>query len=246
MKEQAYAVLSAVYDRLTDKDLYEKWKNRTAEVLSGYPHLRSGIDAACGSGFFTIAQKKCGYKVIGVDFCEEMLVKARENCDRENLIIQFLRQDMAALKVFEKVDYITVINDGVSYLDDRSLKLAFKNFYKALNDGGIVYFDFSTEYRLKNVIGNNVFAEDYDDLTFLWFNELQTDRIKMDMTIFTKGKEGYTRTDESHVQYIRPLETVISALIEAGFEKVAPCAFFGGEIKPDTERIEIVAEKRKK
>ena len=40
--------------------------------------------------------------------------------------------------------------------------------------------------------------------------------------------------------------TVISALTEAGFEKITPCAFFGGEIKPDTERIEIVAEKRKK
>ena len=50
MKEKANAVLSAVYDRLTDKELYEKWKDRSVEVLSSYPRLKSGIDAACGSG----------------------------------------------------------------------------------------------------------------------------------------------------------------------------------------------------
>ena len=243
MNEKAYVVLSEVYDRLTDKDLYEKWRDRSVEILSSFPHLKSGIDAACGSGFFTIAQKKHGYKVVGVDFCEEMLVKARANCDREKLNIPFFRQDMSALKVFEKVDYITVINDGVSYLDNNALLRAFKNFYKALNKGGIVYFDFSTEYRLRNLIGNNVFAEDYDDLTFLWFNKLDGDMIKMDMTIFSKIGDGYVRADENHVQYIRSLSFVETALREAGFEKITACSFFGGEISPETERIEIIAEK---
>ena len=245
MNGNAYSVLSAVYDRLIDEELYKKWKNRTVEVLSSYPHLRSGIDAACGSGFFTIVQKKCGYNVIGVDFCEEMLVKARENSDREKLNILFLRQNMSSLKVIEKVDYITVINDGVSYLDDKELSRAFASFYKALNKGGILYFDFSTEYRLREIIGNNVFAEDYDDLTFLWFNSLSGNSINMDMTIFTKTGETYTRTDESHVQYIRSLDAVTSALKSVGFENVTACAFLGGEIGEKTERIEIVAEKRK-
>ena len=243
MSRNAYTAVSAVYDRLTDKKLYEKWKDRSVEVLSAYPRLKRGLDVACGSGFFTIAQKKAGYNVVGVDFSEEMLSKARENCDREKLNIPFLRQDMAALKVFEKVDYITVINDGVSYLDDKSLTRAFKSFYKALNSGGILYFDFSTEYRLKNVIGNNVFAEDYDDLTFLWFNELRCDSVKMDITVFLKEGEKYVRSDETQIQFIRSLSSIKEELIKAGFEKIKACAFFGGDITPETERIEIVAEK---
>ena len=145
MKQNAYTILSEIYDRLTDNELYERWKDRSLKVLSAYPHLRSGIDAACGSGFFTIAQKKAGYKVTGVDFCREMLDKAQANALKENLNITFLEQDIANLKVFEKVDYITVINDGLNYISNEKLEKAFRNFYKALNAGGIVYFDFSTE-----------------------------------------------------------------------------------------------------
>lgn len=243
MSGKAYSVISAVYDRLTDQTLYEKWKDRSLEVLSAYPHLRCGLDVACGSGFFTIAQKKAGYNVIGVDFSEEMLVKARANSDREKLNIPFLLQDMSALKVLDKVDYITVINDGISYLDDRSLVRAFKSFYTALKKGGVLYFDFSTEYRLKNVIGNNVFAEDYDDLTFLWFNELKEGSVKMDITVFLKNGDKYDRYDETQIQYFRPLSMVQNALENVGFKKISACSFFGGDIQGNTERIEIIAEK---
>ena len=243
MSGKAYSVLSAIYDRLTDKDLYEKWKDRSVEVLSSYPHLRSGIDAACGSGFFTIAQKKAGYDVIGVDICEEMLVEAQKNAFEEKLNVSFYRQDMTNLKVFKKYDYVTVVNDGLNYLDDASVLKAFRSFYNALNFGGVVYFDFSTPYRLKTVLGNNVFAEDYDDLTFLWFNEFSGDRIKMDMTVFKKEGKLYSREDESHVMYAHDREFFTEALKKAGFKKITACAFFGGEITPETERIEMIAEK---
>ena len=243
MSGKAYSVLSTIYDRLTDKDLYEKWKDRSLKVLKSYPLLKTGADVACGSGFFTIAEKKAGYKVVGVDVCREMLFKAQENAIKEGADVNFIEQDATKLKLFEKVDFITVINDGINYIPTEKLRETFTAFYKALNAGGIVYFDFSTEYRLKNVIGNNVFAEDYEDLTFLWFNEFSGDKIKMDMTVFEKRGSSYVRFDESHVQFLHSLSKMEDALKVAGFSAVRSCAFFGGEIKPDTERIEIVAEK---
>ena len=246
MSGKAYSMLSAVYDRLTDKALYEKWKDRSLAVLSSYPNLRSGIDAACGSGFFTIAQKKAGYKVTGVDVSREMLFVAQANAIKAGADITFIEQDISALKVFDKVDYITVVNDGVNYIPSDKLKKAFVDFFKALNVGGVLYFDFSTEFRLKNVIGNNVFAEDYEDLTFLWFNEFKGDRVGMDMTVFRKNGEVYDRYDESHVQYVHSLETIKSLLSEAGFKNVRACAFLGGDVNETTERIEIIAEKRAK
>ena len=233
MSGKAYSVLSAIYDRLTDKDLYEKWKDRTVEVLSSYRDLRCGIDAACGSGFFTIAEKMAGY-----------VVEAQKNAIANKLNISFYKQDITKLKVFKKYDFVTVVNDGLNYLDDASVKKAFKSFYGALKTGGVVWFDFSTPYRLKNVLGNNVFAEDYDDLTFLWFNEYLGDRIKMDMSVFTKHGDTYSRADENHVMYSHSEEFFVSALKEAGFKTVGSCAFLGGEITPETERIEITAEKR--
>ena len=243
MREKAYSVLSTIYDRLIDKDLYEQWKDRSLKVLKSYPDLKTGADVACGSGFFTIAQRKAGYKVVGVDVCKEMLFKAQLNALKEGLDINFIEQDAVRLKLFEKVDYITVINDGLNYIADQDLLKTFKNFYGSLNPFGVLYFDFSTKYRLKNVIGNNVFAEDYDDLTFLWFNELNGDKINMDMTVFYKNGANYVRRDESHVQFMHDLCFIESSLKAAGFSTVTARDFSGGDISPTTERIEIIAVK---
>lgn len=243
MSGKAYSVLATIYDRLTDKDLYIKWKDRSLKVLASYPFLRTGADVACGSGFFTVAQKKAGYNVTGVDVCPEMLVEAQKNAIKEGVNVNFLCRDMTELKLFGKVDYITVINDGLNYIPNEKLPKTFKNFYNNLNDGGILYFDFSTEYRLKNLLGNNVFAEDYDDLTFLWFNEFSGDSIKMNMTLFIKNGDKYDRSDEDHVQFVHTLDFLKKELAAAGFKKVIACEFFGGDIKDTSERIEIIAEK---
>ena len=243
MSGKAYSVLADIYDALTDEELYIKWKNRVLEVLAAYPRFKRGLDVACGSGFFTVAEKKAGYSVTGVDFSREMLEKAQENALKENLSINFIESDMSELKVFEKVDFITVVNDGVNYVSDEKLKKAFSKFYNALNDGGVLYFDFSTAYRLENVIGNNVFAEDYDDMTFLWFNAFKGDRVEMDMTVFKRSGGQYLRFDESHVQYVHTLDFIEKTLYSVGFKRVVAKEFLAEDVKDTTERIEIIAEK---
>ena len=68
-------------------------------------------------------------------------------------------------------------------------------------------------------MGNNLFADDGEDITYLWFNTLKEDRVDMDITVFTLGADGkYTRADERQTQYIHSEQTVISALESAGFE----------------------------
>ena len=127
--------------------------------------------------------------------------------------------------------------------EDKTFSFPIRVYYEDTDAGGIVYFDFSTEYRLKNILGNNVFAEDYDDLTFLWFNEFKGETIKMDMTIFEKKGGLYERFDEQHTQYVHTLDFMRRSLYSAGFSKVIAENFFGGDVTDTTERIEIIAEK---
>ena len=150
---------------------------------------------------------------------------------------------MTCLKSFNKVDFLTIVNDGVNYSSPEDLKRAFKAFYKTLNVGGVLFFDFSTEYKLRNVIGNNLFAEDYDDLTYVWFNKLCDTYIEMDLSVFLKVGDLYEKREESHVQYIHTLDFMVDSLKEVGFADVKPSAFLGGEIAPDPLRIEILAVK---
>jgi len=241
--EKAYSALSAVYERLTADDDYRKWAEHVVDVLDKNAQGPLGFDLACGSGYFTRAEKRAGYDVTGVDVSEEMLVEAQNACLKDGINISFLRQDMTCLKSFNKVDFLTIINDGVNYVSPERLKKAFTAFYKQLKVEGILFFDFSTEYKLRNVIGNNMFGEDYDDLTYLWFNKLSGDTIEMDISLFTRVGEFYEKREERHVQYIHTLEFIVSSLKAAGFKDVRANAFMGGIITPETQRIEILAVK---
>ncbi len=243
MAEKAYVCLSTVYEKLQSGLLYEKWGERVISILKENAKGKVGIDLACGSGHFTILEKKAGFQVTGVDNCIEMLQIAEQNASKENLKIDFLRQDMTCLKTFQKVDFVTIINDGVNYVDKIGLKKAFKSVYSALNKGGIFAFDFSTRYKLENIIGNNLFGEDYEDLAYLWFNKLVGDTVEMDISLFIKKGEMFEKQEEEHVQYIHDLEFIEELLKSVGFKSVSACAHFGGKIEKTTERIEILAIK---
>ena len=44
---------------------------------------------------------------------------------------------MSALKVFQRVDFVTIINDGVNYLTKDRLEKTFKSIYKCLSKDGL-------------------------------------------------------------------------------------------------------------
>ncbi len=243
MAEKAYVCLSTVYEKLQKGDLYDRWGERVIKALKENALGKDGIDLACGSGHFTILEKKAGFNVIGVDNCLEMLQIAKQNAQNENLKIDFLRQDMTCLKTFQKVDFVTIINDGVNYVDKLGLKKAFKSVYSALKKGGVFLFDFSTRYKLEKIIGNNLFGEDYEELSYLWFNKLKEDKIEMEISLFLKKGDLYEKKEEEHVQYIHDLDFIEKSLLEVGFKSVSACAHFGGEIDKTTDRIEILAVK---
>ncbi|MDE6868794.1 MAG: class I SAM-dependent methyltransferase, partial [Clostridia bacterium] len=116
------------------------------------------------------------------------------------------------------------------------LKTAFSRVYSCLKKGGVFIFDVSSPYKLKNLIGNNLFAEDNEDLTYLWFNKLDGDRVIMDLTFFERQGEKYLRSDERHVQYIHEEDELCAALNGAGFS-VQTEGHLG---KDKTERINFI------
>ena len=64
-------------------------------------------------------------------------------------------------------------------------------------------FDISSEYKLKNLLADNTFADDGEDVSWLWFNTFKGDRVEMDISVFTKQADGsYKRADESQTQFV--------------------------------------------
>ncbi len=110
------------------------------------------------------------------------------------------------------------MNDCLNYVPQSKLKTAFSRVAASLKKGGVFVFDVSSETKLREIVGNNLFGEDREEITYLWFNKLGEDSVTMDLTIFERRQDGtYARYDERHVQYIHSEEGIIGALSGAGF-----------------------------
>ena len=243
MIEKAYSALSTVYENLICDDDYLAWAEMVVETIKNNANGTIGLDLACGSGYFTRALKRAGFKVTGVDVSPEMLTVAKQKCQQEGLNVEFLCQDVKKLKSFQKVDFVTIINDGVNYLSAKDLEKALKAIKSALKPNGLLFFDFSTEYKLRHVLGNNLFGEDREDVTYLWFNTLNDDSVKMDLSFFFKDGDKYIKREETHLQYIHTLTDILNLLEKLGYKSVIAQKHMGGEIKNDTQRIQIIAKR---
>ncbi len=243
---QLFSVISEFYEysMKNNCDYYYKWAQYILNKIKSYTNGKTGIDAACGSGFFTRAIKKAGYNVIGVDISEEMLNSAITECRKEGLSVTFLKGDISTLRSFEKNDFITVINDGINYLPPHKLNSAFKSFNKCLKRGGVLHFDISSPYKLTKLIGNETFCEDEEDYSYIWFNKLIQDRVEMDLSVFTKDGNHYIKKECSAVEYIHTPENITKLLTTNFFDVVSVEGNLGETLTKQSERINITAIKK--
>lgn len=233
-----YNVFADYYNRLIDCD-YDKW----SQFLIDRGCAGKGIDLACGTGnvTFRLAQKGC--TMIGIDLSESMLAVAESK--KTNVKNPMFRcQDMTQFTATDKVNFVSCVCDGINYVAPTDVEKVFANVFGCLQDGGIFVFDVSSAYKLKNILGNNFFYQDEDDLTYFWTNSLKKDRVVMDLTFFIKSGKQYQRFDERHTQYIYAEAQLCDLLKKAGFSSVQTFAdYTDGKVKDNTQRIVFCAVK---
>lgn len=234
-----YGCLAAYYDRLmTDFD-YKGYLELLGRELSG----SEGVDLCCGSGRITVALAKSGKKMTGVDLSGEMLGEAAKNARAAGVKPLFVQSDATSFRPQHDVDFITCVCDGVNYIKPKNLAVFFENAACFLKKGGKLVFDISSEYKIKKVIADNVFFEDYDDLTYLWSNTPFSGGVKMELTFFIRGNDGkYTKQTEEHTQYAHTQSAIESALKDRFSFKAYDFATMG-KVNQKTVRIIWVCER---
>lgn len=239
--DRSYSALGGKFEYLNSDCDYEKWSQYLIRTLNGLNAGACGADVGCGNGYFTRALHKSGRDVCGVDISPEMLTKARELASSEGVRAEFLLGDITKLKLIKKVDFIVAINDCLNYVPPERLAAAFSRVRANLKKGGAFVFDVSSEYKLKNVLADNLFAEDLDEITYLWFNKFDGEKVVMDITVFTSAGDGlFKRQDERHIQYVHRTEDVKAALASCGFEVLRIEGHMGEELKDDSLRINFI------
>jgi len=209
---KAYGILGDYYDRLMSGYDYEGMFRYIISSVKG----RKGLDLACGTGKLTAELQYNGYTMTGLDISVNMLNKATERARCRGLIIPFIQGDINNLEIQSEYDFITATCDALNYVEPDNLNCFFRVIGESLKADGILIFDFSSKYKLNTVIGDNVFYEDYEDLTYIWTNKKKEKSVEMNLVFFVKEKDNYIRYEENHIQYIHNLDEIKEHIINSG------------------------------
>ena len=244
-----YTGFSEVYDELMDNVDYEQWARDYAALMAGCGISRGRVcECACGTGSLTIPLQRLGYTMTGVDLSQDMLWIASQKARDAGVPIPFIRQDMRNLRLHRQMDAVLATCDGVNYLlTDADAMAFFTAALQALRPGGALLFDVSTPWKLQNTLGQQLFCEDREDVTYLWQNHYseKTQQVSMRLCIFQRQPDGlYRRIDEEQKQRAHTAENLTFLLQEVGFTDVR---VYGNTPpappRPDTQRWHFTARK---
>lgn len=209
------------------------------------------VDLGCGTGTFSEMLYEEGFDVIGIDSSEAMLEKAMEKREQSGSEILYLQQDMRELSLYSTVGTVVSVCDCINYiLEEDELLQVFSLVNNYLYPGGVFLFDFNTDYKYREIIGDTVIAENREDCSFIWENYYDVEeRInEYDLTMFLK-REGdlFERVTETHLQRGYQPEEIQRLLEQAGFKVLLlRDADDEGEVRENSERVYVVAKEQMK
>ena len=203
----------------------------------------SGFQAESGGG--------SGLRHRHVDNSEEMLGIAMEKKVESGSEILYLHQDMRELDLYSTVGTVISVCDSVNYiLEEEELLQVFRLVNNYLYPGGIFIFDFNTDYKYREVIGNTTIAENREDCSFIWENyyDPEEEINEYDLTIFVQ-EEGDTfhRFTETHLQRGYTVGQMRTLVEQSGLKILEIMDSDTGEAVTETsERVYIVAKEQQK
>ncbi len=246
----SYGIFSSVYDILTENVEYEKIAHKVCSLLH-----ENGVDGGllldlgCGTGTLSFLLEKTGYDVIGVDASEDMLMVANEKKYDEDSSSLFLCQKAEELDLFGTINCAVSCLDTINHIDSlNKVEKAISLVSLFMEMNGIFIFDMNTPYKHENVLSNNTFIYDMDEVYCAWQNTLDKENKKtnIDLDFFIKNEddECYERYSESFSEYIYEIEDILSIIKKCGFTLISMNDDYSDKpVDENTERITFVCKK---
>jgi ubiquinone/menaquinone biosynthesis C-methylase UbiE len=219
-----YNIFADFYDEL----MYDvDYKKRTSYLMKLFKKYGSAptllLDAACGTGGFSNEFASRGVEVIGADMSEEMLNIARNSAMEKGNDILFLCQKLEELDLYGTVDGAVCCLDSLNHITGyNTFCKAIKRISLFLEKDKLFIFDLNTEYKHREILGDNVFVMDRESVYCVWANQFNPKNNKTDIMLdfFVKENDNYSRFSEEFSERAYTSEQIEKALQKAGLEIV--------------------------
>ena len=244
-----YGMLAPFYDAFNGDIDYESWADFITDILKRYGKVKPelGLDLGCGTGNMSFAMADRGFDVIGVDSSVGMLNAAQQKMFESGKRILLLNQNMQEIDLYGTIDCAVCVLDGINHLaNENEVKQTFAKVSLFMNKGGAFVFDVNTIYKHKNVLADNVFVYEPENVYCVWQNNYNEKDNSVDISLdFFEEEDGvYYRSSENFTEKAYELSDIKNWLEESGFEVIGIYDDMTTDaVKPDSERAVFLARK---
>lgn len=229
MNDNYYNNFSYYYDDLTKNVDYKKRASYFHEIIKKFNGNTLGIllDLACGTGSISEEMAKLGYDVIGTDISEGMLNIALDKKFDSGLNIQYLKQDMRNLDMFGTIDNTLCVLDSLNHLPTlEDIKQTFSKVSLFAEPNGLFIFDMNTPYKHREVLSNNAYIYETDNVFCAWENYYNQDsknnQVDITLNFFEYGEnDSYQRYTEEFSEWAYNIQDILNILDSVGLKLLA-------------------------
>ncbi|MGL5634494.1 MAG: class I SAM-dependent DNA methyltransferase [Sarcina sp.] len=243
----SYNKMAKVYDQLINEDInYEDIADFLLNVAKKENvKFDNYLDLACGTGNVGIHVCKEFNENYFVDLSEDMLTEVEQKLRDNDIKAKILCQDMCELDLNNKFNLISCVLDSTNYiLEDEDLEDYFRGVYNHLDNSGVFIFDINSYYKLSEILGNNIYTYDNEEIFYTWENIFEDDIVEMSLTFFVKDGYMYERFDEVHEERAYREQEIEAIIKKIGFKIIdKKNGYTDLPIKEDTERILYILKK---
>ncbi len=114
-KKQWYESLFENYAQKYDKESFTQGTVGECDFIENeikFDKTLKILDVGCGTGRHSIELSKRGYAVTGIDLSDTQLARAREKAEKDNLKINFVKQDARHLPYQKEFDLAIMLCEG--------------------------------------------------------------------------------------------------------------------------------------
>lgn len=244
-----YGDFAYYYDLLTENVDYESRCNYIHSLLAENG-IGKGIllDLACGTGTVSVLLSQKGYDMIGVDASEDMLCVAQEKKTEADTDIIFLCQKMEELDLFGTINGAVCTLDSINHVtDEATVKEIFRRVSLFMENKGVFIFDVNTPYKHREILGNNTFVYDMDEVYCIWQNSTDDNLLTtISLDVFEKDEEDdvYYKYSEQFCEKGYSLSDIENWVKEYKFDIVGIYEEMTKEpVREDTQRAVFVLKK---
>ncbi len=109
--------------------------------LLSLPPGAAALDLGCGRGRHAIPMARRGMRVTGVDLSDHMLRMARERAAREDVVVEWVREDMRTFRRPGAFDACLSLFTSFGFFCDEENQRVLENIARSLKEDGVLLLD---------------------------------------------------------------------------------------------------------